>query len=97
MSTREARTIERLRAKIEALKSAWRTSGEDAWCAHVAGYTCRRAIEAAARKHGATLGPRFVELLALRLVEVDVRDDTRPTIETARRLVARWSAEGKTT
>lgn len=63
---------------------------------HVDGYRHRRAVERAARKHGARLGDSFRVLLAvrLRLVDVDPRDGSRPPLTTCVRLVARWSAEG---
>ena len=91
--TRDQATIARLRREVEALRSAWRNDPRTQ-AAHVDEYEHRRAIEASARKHGATLGAAFRELLAARLVVVDVdRDGLRPTIETARRLVDAWSAE----
>ena len=92
--TRDQATIARLRREVEALRSAWRNDPRTQ-AAHVDEYEHRRAIEASARKHGATLGAAFRELLAARLVVVDVdRDGLRPTIETARRLVEAWSGEG---
>ena len=90
--TRDAATIARLRAQLAAAESAWQRDPR-LWAIHAEGYTCRRAVENAARKHN--LGVAWREVLAARLVEVDVaHDGTRPTIETARALVAQWSAEG---
>ena len=90
--TRDAATIARLRAQLAAAESAWQRDPR-LWAIHAKGYTCRRAVENAARKHN--LGVAWREVLAARLVEVDVaHDGTRPTIETARALVAQWSAEG---
>jgi len=92
--TRDQATIARLRAQLAAAESAWQRDPR-LWSAHVEDYAHRRAIEASARKHGATLGAAFCELLAARLVAVDVdRDGARPTMETARVLIAQWSAEG---
>jgi len=80
--SRDAATIARLRARIAELESAWQRDPR-LWAIHAEDY-----------KHGATLGPEFREVLAARLVEVDVdRDGLRPTMETARRLVEAWSAE----
>lgn len=91
--TRDQSTIARLRREVEALRSAWRNDPR-LWAIHAEGYACRRAIENAARKHD--LGAAWREILAARLVAVDVaHDETRPTIETARALVAQWSAEGQ--
>ena len=93
--TRDQATIARLRREVEALRSAWRNDPR-LWSIHAEGYKHRNAVMLSARKHGATLGPEFREILAARLVEVDVaHDKTRPTIETARALVAQWSAEGQ--
>ena len=90
--TRDAATIARLRAQLAAAESAWQRDPR-LWSIHAEGYTCRRAVENAARKHN--LGAAWREVLAARLVEVDVdRDGLRPTMETARNLVAQWSAEG---
>ncbi len=86
--------IARLEAKIARLESAW-TLDASQWPSHVQRYKHRRAVEAAARKHGAELGPAFVELLAARLVAVDVdRDGARLSLETARRSVSTWAREG---
>jgi len=93
--TRDQATIARLRREVEALRSAWRNDPR-LWAIHAEDYKHRNAVMRSARKHGATLGPMFREVLAARLVEVDVaHDETRPTIETARTLVAQWSAEGQ--
>ena len=93
--TRDQATIARLRREVEALRSAWRNDPR-LWAIHAEDYKHRNAVMGSARKHGATLGPEFREVLAARLVEVDVaHDKTRPTIETARALVAQWSAEGQ--
>lgn len=90
--TRDAATIARLRAQLAAAESAWQRDPR-LWSIHAEGYTCRRAVENAARKHN--LGAAWREVLAARLVEVDVdRDGLRPTMDTARNLVAQWSAEG---
>ena len=90
--TRDAATIARLRAQLAAAESAWQRDPR-LWSIHAEGYTCRRAVENAARKHN--LGAQGREVLAARLVEVDVdRDGMRPTMDTARNLVAQWSAEG---
>ena len=92
--TRDQATIARLRREVEALRSAWQRDPR-LWAIHAEGYEHRNAIMGSARKHGATLGPEFREILAARLVVVDVdRDGLRPTIETARRLVEAWSGEG---
>lgn len=93
--TRDEATIARLRRQLAAAESAWQRDPRTQ-AVHVESYAHRRAIEASARKHGATLGAAFCELLAARLVAVDVdRDGARPTLETARALVAMWSAEGR--
>jgi hypothetical protein len=92
--TRDQATIARLRARIAELESAWQRDSR-LWAIHAEDYKHRSAIMGSARKHGATLGPEFREVLAARLVAVDVaHDETRPTMETARRLVETWSAEG---
>ena len=93
--TRDQATIARLRARIAELETAWQRDPR-LWAIHAEDYKHRNAVMGSARKHGATLGPEFREILAARLVEVDVaHDETRPTIETARSLVAQWSAEGQ--
>lgn len=74
------------------LRDAWRRD-ETQWAAHVAGYACRKAVEGAARKHGATLGVAFRTLLARRLRAVDTRDGVLDAA-TAWRLVETWSREG---
>lgn len=90
--TRDAATIARLRAQLAAAESAWQRDPR-LWSIHAEGYTCRRAVENAARKHN--LGAQWREVLAARLVEVDVdRDGLRPTMDTALNLVARWSESG---
>lgn len=90
--TRDAATIARLRAQLAAAESAWQRDPR-LWSIHAEGYTCRRAVENAARKHN--LGAQWREVLAARLVEVDVdRDGMRPTMDTALNLVARWSESG---
>ena len=90
--TRDAATIARLRAQLAAAESAWQRDPR-LWSIHAEGYTCRRAVENAARKHN--LGAAWQEVLAARLVAVDVdRDGMRPTMDTARNLVARWSESG---
>ena len=92
--TRDQATIARLRREVEALRSAWRNDPR-LWAIHVDDYKHRNAIMGSARKNGATLGAEFRELLAARLVVVDVdRDGLRPTMETAKALVASWSADG---
>ena len=91
--TRDAATIARLRAQLAAAESAWQRDPR-LWSIHAEGYTCRRAVENAARKHN--LGAAWREVLAARLVEVDVdRDGLRPTMETARSLVETWAREGQ--
>ena len=91
--TRDAATIVRLRAQLAAAESAWQRDPR-LWSIHAEGYTCRRAVENAARKHN--LGAAWREVLAARLVEVDVdRDGLRPTMETARSLVETWAREGQ--
>ena len=69
-----ARTIAKLRrqlaaalARAERAETAWQRDPE-LWPHHVKGYSCRRVIEAAARKHGRALGPVFRALLVDRLV-----------------------------
>ena len=90
--TRDAATIVRLRAQLAAAESAWQRDPR-LWSIHAEGYACRRAVENAARKHN--LGAAWREVLAARLVEVDVdRDGLRPTMDTALNLVARWSESG---
>ena len=91
--TRDAATIARLRAQLAAAESAWQRDPR-LWSIHAEGYTCRRAVETAARKHN--LGAAWREVLAARLVEVDVdRDGLRPTMDTARNLVETWAREGQ--
>lgn len=91
--TRDAATIARLRAQLAAAESAWQRDPR-LWSIHAEGYTCRRAVENAARKHN--LGAAWREVLAARLVEVDVdRDGLRPTMDTARNLVETWAREGQ--
>jgi len=91
--TRDAATIARLRAQLAAAESAWQRDPR-LWSIHAEGYACRRAVENAARKHN--LGAQWREVLAARLVEVDVdRDGLRPTMETARSLVETWAREGQ--
>jgi hypothetical protein len=90
--TRDAATIARLRAQLAAAESAWQHDPR-LWPIHAEGYACRRAVENAARKHN--LGAAWREVLAARLVVVDVdRDGLRPTMDTARNLVVRWSESG---
>ena len=80
-------------AKHKARDDAWRLDPR-MWEVHVDGYTHRRAIEHAARKH-ADLGRNFLALLAARLVLVDVdKDDARPTPRAALARVTAW-AEGR--
>lgn len=64
---------------------------------HVDGYPHRRAVERAARKHGARMGDSYRMLLAvrLRLVDVDPRDGSRPTLMSCVRLVEAWAREGR--
>ena len=91
--TRDAATIARLRAQLAAAESAWQRDPR-LWSIHAEGYACRRAVENAARKHN--LGAAWREVLAARLVEVDVdRDGLRPTMDTARNLVETWAREGQ--
>ena len=91
--TRDAATIARLRAQLAAAESAWQRDPR-LWSIHAEGYTCRRAVENASRKHN--LGAAWREVLAARLVEVDVaHDGTRPTMDTARNLVETWAREGQ--
>ena len=91
--TRDAATIACLRAQLAAAESAWQRDPR-LWSIHAEGYACRRAVENAARKHN--LGAQWREVLAARLVEVDVdRDGLRPTMETARSLVETWAREGQ--
>ena len=88
------RKVDRLQAKLRAAETAWMHGGPDAWRAHVATKTCRRALEATARKHGRTLGPTYEALVAQRLVCVDVRDGAQLDDDCAARIVAQWAAEG---
>lgn len=74
------------------LRNAWQRD-ERQWSAHVEGYACRKAVEGAARKHGATLGVVFQSLLARRLRAVDTRDGVLDAA-TAWRLVETWAREG---
>lgn len=74
------------------LRDAWQRD-ERQWATHVAGYTCRRAVEGAARKHGARLGVVFCTLLARRLRAVDTRDGVLDAA-SAWRLVETWAREG---
>lgn len=88
------RSLAAAKRREAVARDAWQRDHSQ-WQAHVDGYTCRRAVENAARKHGAQLGPVFREMLAARLCVVDVAPDgSTPTIQTAVRLVARWSSEG---
>ena len=88
------RKVDRLQAKLRAAETAWMHGGPDAWRAHVETKTCRRALEATARKHGRTLGPTYEALVAQRLVCVDVRDGAQLDDDCAARIVAAWAAEG---
>ena len=88
--------VKRLKADARAAKVAARdawTRDPSQWAAHVATYAHRRAIESAAAKWR-ELGAEYLALLAARLVVVDVdpSDGSRPTPETAARLVAQWAA-----
>lgn len=73
-----------------------------AWCtdfaameAHVATYAHPLAVERCARKHRAGLPPAARELLALRYQRLSWDPhDGEVTIESARRLVATWIAQG---
>lgn len=95
VASRDA-TIAKLRAQLaeheERERNAWQRD-ERQWPAHVAGYTCRRAVEGAARKHGTTLGPTFRVLLVRRLREVDTHGGVLDA-GTATRLVETWAHEG---
>lgn len=95
VASRDA-TIAKLRAQLaeheERERNAWQRD-ERQWPAHVAGYTCRRAVEGAARKHGARLGVVFCTLLARRLRAVDTRDGVLDAA-SAWRLVETWAREG---
>jgi len=88
------RKVDRLSAKLRTSETAWMYGGPDAWRAHVATKTCRRALEATARKHGRTLGPTYEALVAQRLVCVDVLDGAQLDDDCAARIVAQWAAEG---
>ena len=88
------RRVDRLTAKLRAQATAWMYGGPAAWRAHVATKTCRKALEATARKHGRTLGPTYEALVAQRLVCVDVRDGAQLDDDCAARIVAQWAAEG---
>jgi hypothetical protein len=89
------RKVDALKAKLAAQETAWTRGGVDAWRAHVATKTHRRAIEATARRWGRMIGPTYVELCAARLVCVDEQPDgTRLTDESALGLVERWASEG---
>jgi len=70
----------------------WRTDPR-LWEPHVDGYRHRRAVERAARKHGAALGDNFCALLAARLTVVDTHGG-RLTPQSAHRTVAGWAREG---
>ena len=86
------RSLAAAQRRERELRDAWQRD-ERQWGAHVEGYTCRRAVEGAARKHGARLGVVFQSLLARRLRAVDTRDGVLDAA-TAWRLVETWSAEG---
>ena len=88
------RKVDRLQAKLRAAETAWMHGGPGAWRAHLETKTCRRALEATARKHGRTLGPTYEALVAQRLVCVDVRDGAQLDDDCAARIVAQWAAEG---
>ena len=88
------RKVDRLQAKLRAAETAWMYGGPDAWRAHLETKTCRRALEATARKHGRTLGPTYEALVAQRLVCVDVRDGAQLDDDCAARIVAQWTSEG---
>lgn len=89
-------TIAKLKAQLAELaereRTAWQRD-ERQWPAHVADYTCRKAVENGARKHGTTLGPTFRTLLARRLRAVDTRDGVLDAA-SAWRLVETWAREG---
>ncbi len=62
---------------------------------HVEGYAHRRAVENAARNHGAALGPQFRAMLAARLLLVDIApDESMIAPESAAALVESWASEG---
>jgi hypothetical protein len=66
-----------------------------AWILDARRYTCRRACESAARKHGAARGVVWRAVLARRLVAVDVRPDGSTLARsTARALVDAWAKSG---
>ena len=88
------RKVARLEDKLRASETAWMYGGVTAWRAHLETKTCRRALEATARKHGRTLGPTYEALVAQRLVCVDVRDGAQLDDDCAARIVAQWAAEG---
>lgn len=88
------RKVARLSAKLRTSETAWMYGGVAAWRAHLETKTCRRALEATARKHGRTLGPTYEALVAQRLVCVDVRDGAQLDDDCAARIVAGWAAEG---
>ena len=88
------RKVDRLQAKLRAAETAWMHGGPDAWRAHLETKTCRRALEATARKHGRTLGPTYEALVAQRLVCVDVLDGAQLDDDCAARIVAQWASEG---
>jgi len=66
------------------------------WEVHIDTYRHRRAIENAARKHGARLGESFLMLLMVQLTLVDVdRDGMSPSPMSAYRTIASWAREGR--
>lgn len=73
----------------------WQTDGR-LMDHHVDTYRHRRAVERAARKHGARLGDSYRMLLAIRLRLVDVdHHGAAPTLMTCVRLVEAWAREGR--
>ena len=86
------RSLTAAQRRERELRDAWQRD-ETQWAAHVDGYACRRAVECAARKHGAKLGVVFCTLLARRLRAVDTRGGVLDAA-TATRLVETWAREG---
>lgn len=92
------RTIDAMAAKLEREHTAWQREGVEGWKRYAARKSTRREIMNAARKHGRMVGPVFCDLLAARLVCVDVdAAGAHLSEETAAETVERWASEGPAT
>ena len=101
-SPRPRRSADAQGSAAEAAPAQGALAMVPAWCtdfaameAHVATYAHPLAVERCARKHRAGLLPAARELLALRYQRLSWDPhDGEVTIESARRLVATWIAQG---